>query len=1246
MTASKARRITALIVVSGALLAGTVGRGAGVMRLPQEPGLWTDVSEGGLRPSTTIRLTGNRYRTVGLDIARLNAILARAPYETSIPGAAANRETGVVLELPWPAGGTRSFRIEESPVMAPELAAKFPELKTYRGQGIDDPAATLRFDWVPSGFHGMVLSPEGTVYIDPYSPGDRAHYRSYFYRDYERTDARFREDIPEEAAQFAREIPIDLNQPAHGTQLRTYRLAMAATGEYTAFYGGTVNGAMAGIVTTVNRVNTIYEKDLAVHMNLVANNDLIVYTNAATDPYTNSDGSAMLSQNQTNLTSVIGTANFDIGHVFSTGGGGIATLQSVCNATLKARGVTGNSSPIGDGFDVDYVAHEVGHQFGGTHTFNGTTGSCSGSNRTAGTAYEPGSGSTIQAYAGICGAENLQAHSDPYFHAGSQTQMIAFITNAGTGGSCAAVTATNNTPPTVNAGADFTIPQGTPFTLTASGGDVDGDTLTYTWEEFDLGTAGPPNTDDGSRPIFRSFNPTTSPVRTLPQLSSIINNTPVFGESLPTTTRALTFRVTARDNRAGGGGTASDDMVVNVNSGAGPFVVTAPNTAVSWTAGTSQSVTWNVANTSASPVNAANVKISLSTDGGLTYPTVIAASTPNDGTESITVPNVVTTTARIKVEAVGNIFFDISNANFTILASGTPGNFAKVSPTSGATGQATSVSLSWLASSSATGYGVCVDTINNNVCDTSFVGVGNVTSFAPPGLTTGTTYYWQVQATNAVGTTYADGSAASFWSFTTVAGPGSATYNAQLMVPACGTPGNSCDSGVLLDGRGPLGPEVNAPNNLYGACTDQTLGVYHSDESIDRIKIFTTDASPFAPGKQVTVEATVWLFDDGLDFVDFYYTGNVVTPSWTLIGSIQPSAGGGQRVVTTNYVLPAGGQQAVRVHLRYGGSATTCTPVQNSGFDESDDVAFVTSAVSKPFDFTGDAKSDILWRHSNNGQVWLWPMNGSTLVSQSFVRTVADTNYEIRGMGDQNGDGKADILWRNKITGALYHWPMNGASVGSETFITSVDPAYDIVGSGDYNGDGKSDILWRHGTNGQVWIWLMNGASILSSVLVDTVDPIFRIDGSGDLDADGKSDIIWRNTVNGDVWVWLMNGTTRLSQTKVGGVPDLNYQIQGVADFTGDGKADILWRHGTQGHLWVWPMNGAVLVSQSFVATVDPIYTIRGFGDYNGDGKADIVWHHNTVGDVWVWLMNGAVMTSQTLIGQVPDTGYQIVKVK
>lgn len=392
----------------------------------------------------------------------------------------------------------------------------------------------------------------------------------------------------------------------------------------------------------------------------------------------------MLGENQATVDAVIGNANYDIGHVFSTGGGGIAGLGVVCVTGAKAEGVTGQSNPVGDSFDIDYVAHEIGHQFSGNHTFNGTSGSAIGKINSA-TAYEPGSGSTIMAYAGICFPQDLQAHSDPYFHSASYDEVDAF-TSTGPASSAFNITPTGNLPPVISALPTQTtyMPCQTPFALTATATDVNGDTLTYCWEEFDLGPAQNPIAsprDNGSSPIFRSYNPTTSPTRVFPSLQYILSNanTPpatygsgyVTGEYLPTTTRTMNFRVTVRDNAAGGGGVNWASMRVASLASAGPFAITSFNTADRLVIGSTRTITWSVNNTGAgTTINCANVKITLSLDGGQTFPVVIAASAPNTGSYSFVVPNNATTQGRIKVEAVGNIFFDINNANFIVQVAG------------------------------------------------------------------------------------------------------------------------------------------------------------------------------------------------------------------------------------------------------------------------------------------------------------------------------------------------------------------------------------------------------------------------------------------------------------------------------------------------------------------------------------------------------------------------------------------------
>ncbi len=648
-------------------------------------GVWTDVSAADVQRAADLApraVMPTAYRSLRIDQTALDQLLSYAPLETAAPVA----DSDVILQLPLPDGRFESFLIVESPVMAPALAARYPQIRSWLGQGIDDPSATVRLDRSHKGFHAQIISWRGTVLIDPLAPGDREYAMVYHKRDAQLQGERpvcllTGDELPQDLPDFSKRGVVP--KLASGETLRTHRLAMAATGEYTQFHGGTVADGLAAINTTMNRVNGIYERDLAVRMELIPNNDLIIYTDGATDPYTNNNGGAMLGQNQTNLNNVIGNANFDIGHVVSTGGGGIASLGSVCSTNNKARGVTGLGSPIGDVFDVDFVAHEIGHQYRGNHAFNGSGGNCSGGNRNASTAYEPGSGVTIQSYAGICGADNLQPNSEDYFHRVSLDEMLTFVSTGG-GSTCGTTSATGNTPPVVTTTAAFTIPQLTPFQLTAAGSDADGDTLTYIWEQFDLGAANAAGSlvDNGSRPIFRNFIPTLEPTRIFPSLRYILNNAndvpasaPLpgttspnrfTGEVLPSTNRTMNFRVTARDNQAGGGGTDDALTQITVSTAAGPFRVTSPNTAVSWAADSEQTITWDVAGTDAAPINTSEVVIAFSIDGGLSFP-IESAPLPNTGSAVLIIPDFAgTTRARVRVSAVDNIYFDISDVDFEI----------------------------------------------------------------------------------------------------------------------------------------------------------------------------------------------------------------------------------------------------------------------------------------------------------------------------------------------------------------------------------------------------------------------------------------------------------------------------------------------------------------------------------------------------------------------------------------------------
>jgi hypothetical protein len=606
------------------------------------------------------------YRALTLDLRELRSVLDAAPDEGS-------GNAGTRLDLPMPDGTTQGFSVWRTHIMAAGLAARYPGIRSYDAWSIDTPDTEARLDDSPHGFSAMIRGRDGVILLQPAILGQGQRYLSF------RRDALGRATDPFHClldpfsgAPSAR-AAAPVAQTMTGANVRTYRLALAATGEYTQFFGGTVADGMAAIVQAVNRINGIYLTEFAVQFQIVNNNDKLVYTNAATDPYTNDDGGTMLGQNQQNIDMVIGSANYDFGHVFSTGGGGIAYVGVACNSSLKAQGVTGSSSPTGDAFWVDYVAHEMGHQMGAGHSFNTTDGACGGGNRDAAEATEPGSGSTIMAYAGICAPSDLQPHSDPIFHAISLVPIAQTL--ATTGAACGTVLGTTNHAPVLSAIPAYTIPQHTPFTLTGSATDADNDPLTYLWEEMDLGTASPPETDNGSRPLFRSFVPTTSPTRLVPELARVLahdltvgipSGGDISGEAWATTTRDLHFRLTVRDNHPGGGATMSTDAVVHVNSGAGPFLVTAPTAGALWPANTQQTVAWNAANTTAPPVSCANVDVLYSSDGGQTFAATLAGAVPNSGAATVTVPNLPTASARIEVRCSDNIFFDISPGDFAI----------------------------------------------------------------------------------------------------------------------------------------------------------------------------------------------------------------------------------------------------------------------------------------------------------------------------------------------------------------------------------------------------------------------------------------------------------------------------------------------------------------------------------------------------------------------------------------------------
>ena len=605
-----------------------------------------------------------------LNLDALKAKLATAPSRNVV-----GQESSLIVAFPNPQGQMQNFRIYEASVMDPQLAARHSEIQSYVGLGIEDKTAMIRFSTTIFGLHTMTFSGlNGTSYIDPYSK-DLKNYMVFSKANLRSTKAH-QCNVIDEGLDLSEALPTDLpSLRASNGLFKTYRLALACTIEYAAFHvaaaglsGGTLAQKKAAVLAAMNvtmtRVNFCFERDMAFTLVLIPNNEAII--NITSDTYDNNNtANILLTQNQTAIDNTIGDANYDIGHVASTGGGGVATPQSPCAPGSKAKGVTGLDSPVGDQYDIDFVAHEMGHQFGCSHTFSGDGGNCGGGNRVAASAFEPGSGTTIMAYAGICSPQDVQSNSDAYYHARSILQMISFVNGAG---NCGVIVPNGNAAPVVNSGGNFTIPFGTPFALTGSATDADNDALTYCWEQYNAGTTfANPSPTITTAPNFRSFNPTASPTRYFPAFSSVLaNNLATTWEVVPTVARAMVFSLVVRDNRSPLVGHTTRTTMNLTLANVGPFKVTSQNASTAWAQNSSQTVTWDVAGTDANGINTAFVNIKMSIDGGATFPYVLAANTPNDGSEIITAPDAVSTNCRILIESVGNVFYAVNSKAFAL----------------------------------------------------------------------------------------------------------------------------------------------------------------------------------------------------------------------------------------------------------------------------------------------------------------------------------------------------------------------------------------------------------------------------------------------------------------------------------------------------------------------------------------------------------------------------------------------------
>jgi Metallo-peptidase family M12B Reprolysin-like/GEVED domain/Secretion system C-terminal sorting domain/Fibronectin type III domain len=849
----------------------------------QKKSFWAPASEPPPSQTLAARNSAAQYKLFALNFSDMTGELATVP----------SREQGgsaTLVSFPTPEGESQTFRVVEASVLHPDLAAKYQGIRSFTGQGIEDPTAVIRFSTSDQqGFHGMVFSGNrSTYYIDPYTK-DRATYKVYG-----------RESLTKDPLDFECKTIAVMNKlgKSNSSALRTndktlrrYRLALSCTAEYGNIFAGTTGTdaekkarILAQMNVTMTRVNGVYERDLAITMQIVANNDLVIYLGSVTaDPWT----TEWNTKTQQVTDAAIGSANYDIGHNFNTTGGGNAgCIGCVCTAGSKGSGYTGRADPTGDAFDIDYVAHEMGHQFGGYHVMNTCSRSGSGT-----TEVEPASGSSIMGYAGIC-PTNIQPNSDAYF-AYVNIRDISANVQTGTSSGCAQIVTILNNPPTANAGADYTIPKSTAFVLKGQGSDPDGDALTYTWEQNDAAQApgtGSPVSTWTVGPMFRSKTGTASPSRYMPQISDVVaNNLAPTWEVIPSVARTLNFSLTTRDNKAGGGQTSDDLMLVTVNGTAGPFVVSAPNTAVTWNVGTSQTVTWSVASTNVAPVNCLNVNILLSTDGGFTYPIALLSNTPNDGTEAITVPNNLGTTCRVKVEAADNIFYDISNVNFTI--SGAVSCTATV-PTglavSGIT--STSATLNWAAVAGAT-YDVQYRVFGTTTW--TVVAAGS-NSLALTGLTVNTQYETQVRS-KCTATTSAYSASVNFTTLTST-------------LVYCASKGASVADEYI--GRVQVGTINNATGANAGYGDFTALSTNLSKSSAYTLTVTPTwTATVFAEGYAAWIDYNI----DG-DFAD---VGELV---WSKAASTTTPASGSFTVPATATT----GATRMRVSMKYNAIPTSC----------------------------------------------------------------------------------------------------------------------------------------------------------------------------------------------------------------------------------------------------------------------------------------------------------------------------------
>ncbi len=1025
-------------------------------------GIWLPLANDALSRKPVNVAAGRRFQSVTLQRSAWQRQLAQAPLENT-------KGVRPTVTLPLPDGSFARFAIEDSPNMEAALAARFPEIKSYRAVGLDDPALIARFTWSPRGLYALIATPDTAYSVEPVGSANDGQYISYESKDAVaagKYDCLTEEvpGLPQRENTAARDLSV-INL---GATRRNYRLALATTYEYMlAFGGGNKPGAIASVNTWLNAVNLIYERDLSAHFNLVANNDQLIY-DTTSDPFTNGSAGTMLEEARLHFNNVIGAANYDVGHVLGTGASGVAYIGVACVIDeYKGGGVSLIPTSVGVGhpFYIGRIAHELGHQFNTHHTFNDNTGNCAGQ-RNATTAYESGSGFTIMAYSGSCNA--IAFGRALHFHSGAVNAIAEFMQNEAT---CSTATPSGNTPPTVNAGVDRRIPKLTPFALTAAANDSDnGDyaNLTYSWEQYDAGGTSfgnPAFTDEGdpastTRPIFRPFSPTLSPQHLFPELFLIqdYNNEPPLQDAdglyvaqhLPRVSRNLNFKVIVRDQR---GGVADDDVLLSVDGASGPFQVTAPDTRVRWVGGTQQTVTWSVNNTNNAPVSCANVKISLSIDNGETFPVTILGATPNDGSETITVPAGLSSgETRIKVEAVGNIFFDMSDASF-LLESGSAScpagvNLAPTSAVAGATVNLTGSNFtgvnSVLFSNNVSASFTVVSDTQINVTVPAGVVAGPLMLIKSGCNNTQTPSFTPVACSYSLSATSASvGAGIQTASVNVTANPGcawTATSNASWITISSGASGN---------GNGTVSLSVAANT---GAARTSTVTVAGQTFTVTQsggctITLSATNANVAATSGTGSFNVTA---GNGCTWTA---TSN---QSWLTITN--GASGNGNGTVSYSFAANTGASRSAVISV--GGQSFTLTQAGGCTITLNASSANV-AATNGTGSFNVTAGSGCTWTATSN-QTWLTVTNGASgsgnaTVSYSFAANTGASRSAVISVGGQS-------YTVTQVGGCTITLSANSANVAATS------------STGSFNVTAGSGCTWT-ATSNQSWLTITNGAS-------------------------------------------------------------------------------------------------------------------------------------------------------------------------